>query len=388
MNITRRSFIAGGSAMPALGRAAGRPPAATVKALWITRFDYRTAQDVDRIAGQAAAFGFTDLFFQIRGNGTVFYPSRYEPWAGELTGGGAAATGRHPGWDPLSRMIGAAHRNGMRIHAYANVLPGWRGRQDPPVASAQLWMRHRDWFMVDRLNYRMQPTSKWYSFLIPSHPEVRRHLFRLFTELSRYPVDGIHLDYIRFPEDYHSVNHEIFRQADKKERLLHSDFSYDPVSLHQFGRSPQQHPQAWDRFRLDAVTGTVETIRKALPETPQKVLSASLVPEARKALTRAFQDGAGWTRSGLLDWGVPMLYSQGSAFHEQLLQFKEHLGARSAANRMIAGLNGAHDPAVTERQLADVQAAGCRGFAFFAWSYLCKGGHLTEKGRALRRLLS
>ena len=61
-------------------------PQPPVRALWVTRFDYATPEDVCSIIDNVAGAGFTDVFFQIRGNATVFYKSRLEPWAYELSG--------------------------------------------------------------------------------------------------------------------------------------------------------------------------------------------------------------------------------------------------------------------------------------------------------------
>ncbi|HOE96195.1 MAG TPA: hypothetical protein PK847_06365, partial [Candidatus Sumerlaeota bacterium] len=47
--------------------------------LWVTRWDYRTPEDVRQICYNAAAGRFTDILFQVRGEGTVFYKSDLEP---------------------------------------------------------------------------------------------------------------------------------------------------------------------------------------------------------------------------------------------------------------------------------------------------------------------
>ena len=134
-----------------------------VRAIWVTRFDYKKPADVEAIVANCARAGFTDIFFQIRGNGTVSYPSRVEPLAFELTSENAATTGRNPGWDPLKIAADSAKKQGIRLHAYMNVLPGWRGTQDPPRSAGQSWTAHPEWFMVDSLGQRMRPTSGYFT---------------------------------------------------------------------------------------------------------------------------------------------------------------------------------------------------------------------------------
>jgi hypothetical protein len=65
--------------------------------LWVTRWDYRRPEDLTRIFRLAAQARFSDVFFQVRGEGTVFYKTDLEPWAWELSGRGVAGTGTDPG---------------------------------------------------------------------------------------------------------------------------------------------------------------------------------------------------------------------------------------------------------------------------------------------------
>ncbi|MHC4831889.1 MAG: hypothetical protein ACYTFT_16300, partial [Planctomycetota bacterium] len=60
--------------------------AAEVRALWVTRWDYRTEQDVEAIAENAAKLGVNRLLFQVRGQASTFYPSKLEPWSERLGG--------------------------------------------------------------------------------------------------------------------------------------------------------------------------------------------------------------------------------------------------------------------------------------------------------------
>jgi uncharacterized lipoprotein YddW (UPF0748 family) len=69
------------------GQGMGEPPTvhrgreAEARMLWVTRWDYKTPEDVRAIVANAASLNFNVILFQVRGNGTVFYPSAIEPWA-------------------------------------------------------------------------------------------------------------------------------------------------------------------------------------------------------------------------------------------------------------------------------------------------------------------
>lgn len=354
-----------------------------VRAVWVTRFDYKTPADIEAIVANCARIGFTDIFFQIRGNGTVFYPSQIEPWAFELSGTNVAFVGRNPGWDPLKVASVAARERGVRLHAYMNVLPGWRGIKEPPRAAGQLWTAHPDWFMVDSYGQRMRPTGGWYSFLNPALPDVQKHLAQIVGELSRYDIAGLHLDYIRFPYDYKNVAREIYPKASAAEIQRRSDFSYDRFSVHQV---QQNWRGDWGAFRRESASQTVSALNKTFKAQrgAQSVISSSVLADFDAGYGRAFQDSRRWTKDRLVDWVVPMNYNA-QLFDARLKTIRRSLGRRATAEQLVVGIDCKADPAEIRRQVNAVREAGCRGFALFAYSYLFENHRPTAKAQALVR---
>lgn len=364
-----------------------KPVLSPVRALWVTRFDYTTSEDVRSIIRNVTKAGFTDVFFQIRGNGTAFYRSRLEPWAFELTSENVSALGADPGWDPLLLAIDAARPSGLRVHAYMNVLPGWKGLDDPPAEAGQLWTAHPDWFMVDSLGCRMLPTSGWYAFINPVLPEVRKHLRGIVSELCRYDVAGIHLDYIRYPYDYHLVAGQRYPDASEEELMRHADFSYDAAS-----QAALFDAHGWEvskedisDFRRESVTRVVRDISYVMQvEKPDAcVLSASVLGNPIEGRYRAYQDSGLWVRQGLVDWVVQMNYGTRS-FNRYLKAMRKAAGQRGFSNAVVVGINGKNDVDEIVRQMQEIGDSGCRGYAFFSYSFLFDKQHEpTEKGRIL-----
>ncbi len=370
-----------------LARRAGNPGGERVRAIWVPRFDYRTPDDVGKIIANLAEAGFTDVFFQIRGNGTAYYKSSVEPWAFELSGDSAALTGTDPGWDPLQLAIDSAKGTGLRVHAYLNVLPGWKGLQDPPAAAGQLWTSHPDWFMVDMLGNRMLPTSGWYAFVNPVLPEVRAHLCDIVRELARYDVDGIHLDYIRYPFDYKLVAQQRYPDASKDELAQHAEFSYDPTSLaimaDLFGADIAKEEII--RFRCDSITRVVQeisaTLRTARPGN--RVLSASVMGNPVEGKRYAYQDSGEWIKHGVVDWAVQMNYATKS-FDRQLDAMRRAGGRRGFRSTVVVGIYCENDLAEILAQMEKVKDSDSRGIALFSYSLLFDQQHNpTEKGRAI-----
>ena len=353
-----------------------------VRAIWIVRYDYKTADDVAAIIGNCARAGFTDIFFQVRGNATVFYPSKVEPWAWELTGKTAETTGKDPGWDPLQTAVDEAKKHSVRLHAYINVLPGWRGLADPPAESGQLWTAQPEWFMVDSTGARMRATGGWYTFLNPAHPHVQRHLQKLAAELAAYELAGLHLDYIRFPYDYKDVAREIYKTATPEEIKARSDFSYDPVTLASVQKTygSDASRDNWNTFRRDSVTRTVDNIKRTFKTRrgQQAVLSSSVLADFNDGYNAAFQESRRWARERKVDWLVPMNYNV-QRFDTRLDAMRTALGRRGTATQLVVGIDCKAEPEEIRRQIAAVRAAGARGCALFAYSHLFKNHQPTEK---------
>ncbi|MDA2917362.1 family 10 glycosylhydrolase, partial [Nitrospinae bacterium AH_259_B05_G02_I21] len=165
-------------------------PAAETRALWVTRWDYKSPEDIREIMERVRRAHFNVVLFQVRGNADAFYRSRYEPWGEEIGG-------RDPGFDPLSVAIREAHRRGLELHAYINVVTGWRGPV-PPRSLRHLWRAHRAWFTRDASGIP-QPLNGGYVQLAPGLRAVRDHTVTVVADIARrYPVDGIHLDYVRY----------------------------------------------------------------------------------------------------------------------------------------------------------------------------------------------
>ncbi|MEN8254133.1 MAG: family 10 glycosylhydrolase [Verrucomicrobiota bacterium] len=363
------------------------PPQPPVRSLWVTRFDYTTPEDVRSIIDNVAGAGFTDVFFQIRGNASVFYKSRLEPWAYELSGGQVETLGSDPGWDPLQLALDTARPHGLRVHAYMNVLPGWKGLEDPPPAAGQLWTAHPDWFMIDSLGQKMLPTSGWYSFINPVLPEVRAHLRGIVAELCQYEVDGIHLDYIRYPHDYHLVARQRYPDASDEEIMRRADYSYDPASQAAlFGRYGWEvSSRQITKFRCDSVTRVVRDISYVMQtQKPGAcLLTASVMGNPVEGKAHAYQDSGAWARQGLVDWVVQMNYGT-TSFDRYLRAMKRAAGRRKFRSSVVVGIYCKNDTDEILAQLDKVRESSSRGFALFSYSFLFGEDHReTEKGRIL-----
>ncbi|QOJ15437.1 MAG: family 10 glycosylhydrolase [Planctomycetia bacterium] len=346
---------------------------AEARAIWVTRFEYRTADDVRRIIRNCADAGFNVVIFQVRGNGTAFYRSRLEPWAVELGG-------RDPGFDPLAVACDEARARRVQLHAWVNVMPAWRGTQ-PPVDERQLYNRKPEWFWYDQEGKR-QALSSFYVSLNPCLPEVRQYLVEVFREIvAEYPVDGLHLDYIRFPSE-----------PPASPRGGKTDYPRDAVTLAIYkaetGRAPDDDVAAWKLWRTECVTRTVADIRAMMRQVrPAAVLTAAVISVRENGLNR-HQDAVRWVNDDLVDAAILMNYTDDPAEFDRRID--PWLLARQRG-LVIPGLNvGRHANKPAEeahaaiRRMMDIGVERTGTFAVFSYSALFDRQERTEGGDADR----
>jgi uncharacterized lipoprotein YddW (UPF0748 family) len=218
-------------------------------------------------------------------------------------------------------------------------------------------------------------------------PEVRRHLRGIVAELCQYDVHGIHLDYIRYPHDYHLVAREHYPDADEDELMRHADFSYDSYSQ---GALFDKH--GWDvsqkqikQFRQDSVTRVVRDISYVMQseKTHMCVLSASVMGDPVGGKNHAYQDSGLWARQRLVDWVVQMNYGTKS-FNRHLLSMKKAAGKKRFQTSVVVGVYCKNDASDVLEQLKTIKSSGSRGWALFSYSLLFDKKHQpTQKGRII-----
>jgi uncharacterized lipoprotein YddW (UPF0748 family) len=351
-----RRFACLSGAILAACASAPNPTPGIGAAIWVTRFDYRTAADIERIMDDVRNAGFSAVMFQVRGNGTVAWRSALEIF-GEQFGF------RDPGFDPLGVAVAAAHARGLELHAWINVMPAWRGAT-PPADPRQLYHQRPEWFLYDA-NGAREPLNRNYVSLNPCLPEVREYVAALCGEAAaRYEIDGVHLDYIRFT-DADQGNGPVYPLDARTRAAFRADA----------GAEPESAPEAFSRWKADQVTATVAAIRAALRATRPVALTAAVFADREVALRKVHQDWSAWAAQGLVDALLPMNYTEDDPTFDR--RVADAVAASDVPVIVGIGAHRHHVPAQSLRQIDAAQAAGATGYCLFSYAKL-----FGQQGRA------
>ncbi|MCX7801027.1 MAG: hypothetical protein N2109_11875 [Fimbriimonadales bacterium] len=210
------------------------------------------------------------------------------------------------------------------------------------------WIRenHPDWYMVSRTGkscFDQPPYVDYYRWVSPVVPGVRRYLVERVGELAAHPaVDGVHLDYVRYPDVI--LPKALWRTygLNQSEELPDYDFCYSEHTRRAFreydGRDPLEiadpaHDQAWLHFRYDSVTRLVEDLAREARRHGKRITAAVFpTPDLARKICR--QDWDKWP----LDAVCPMIYH---SFYDEGIEWigESVLEDIRAVNRpVVAGL--------------------------------------------------
>jgi uncharacterized lipoprotein YddW (UPF0748 family) len=377
-------------------------PATEVRALWVVRTTLTSPAAIATMVSSAKAGGFNTLLVQVRGRGDAYFQRGVEPRPPSLDA--------QPAFDPLATTIARAHEAGLQVHAWINVNLV-AGAGELPAARSHVVFRHPEWLMVPRALAAdlagADPRSPGYLgrlarfvrgqsseieglYLSPVSPSAAAYTTSIVRDVvDRYDLDGIHLDYIRYPRedfDYSSETLKTFRASLADELRAADRQRYDTRAAN--GEPliyTQVFPHRWRAFRTERLTALLTAIRQAVKLIrPTALVSVAVVPDAEEAAERRLQDWRGWVDNGLVDVICPMAYTTDPAvFAAQIASAREIAGARP----LWAGI-GAYrlSPAQIAENVQAARRLGVRGVILFSYDSLsdpARGpGYLSQVGRA------
>ncbi len=234
------------------------------------------------------AAGINTVLLQTRIRGTVIYPSALEPWDGCLSG----SPGVSPGYDALKFAVEECHKRGMELHAWVVTIPvgKWNSK-----GCATLRKKYPT--LIKKIGDE--------GYMNPEDSRTATILADICGEITRYyDIDGIHLDYIRYPEDWKGKVDkrkgrqqitDIVRKIHSRVKSLKPWVKMSCSPIGKYDDLPRQSSRGWN------------------------------------ARSRVMQDAQLWLREGLMDEIFPMMYFQGNNFYPFAIDWQEQSAGRIVA---------------------------------------------------------
>ena len=339
-------------------------PKREYRAVWVTTIEnldwpktkIKSPADIEkqksefvRLLDSLAVYNINTVLLQTRVRGDLIYPSAIEPFSAVLTG----KAGKDPGYDPLAFAIEECHKRDMQLHAWLVTLPLGKVQHVNSLGRNSVTRKRPDLCKLYK--------GSWY--MEPGVPETADYLTSLVAELvGRYDVDGVHLDYIRYPD----------RPRDYNDHALHR----------KYGRG-----MGHTEWRRANVTGIVRSVYRRVKELKPWV-RVSCAPLGKHdnlaryssrgwdAYNTVYQEAQRWLEEGIMDALFPMMYFSGNNFYPFVLDWQENASGRHIAPGLgvyrLMPSEGDWEREEITRQFFTSRDAGAAGTAIFRAEHLLK----------------
>ena len=318
----------------------------------------------DTVVSRCNRAGVTDIYFLTKGlSGTVSCRSAIAPMDCER--------------DLLDELLTAAHKKGIRVHAWFTSASDAVYKEKHPESGRYHYIKGRDQGLISLAD------EAYIAYMADFTRELCRN----------YPIDGLHLDYIRY-------NHLIYgwSEEDKARYAAEgADIAHLTALMDRAFRNEEGPEIFFDAYRAgdESVHALARTRRKdvlhfattlttaARAEKPDLILSAALMPEGAYE-DIAFSDvhyGQNYEDAAkLYDYALPMAYSK--AYGKDAAWVRDvALGTMKRGMQTIVGVH-AYEGGTGESLQADIAAVWgtpVAGVCLFregatAMAFPCDGG--------------
>lgn len=271
-----------------------------------------------RIFDKIKTLKLNTIYFQVRSNGTVLFKSAYEDYPFYLTG----SFDEDPSYDPLEFAIQEAHKRGLQLHAWVNVMRCFANDASIDLENPKhLFQKKNEWINKRNVGDKIQ------GWLNPGLFNARAYLIDLFAEIvENYNVDGLHLDFMRYPGKDFS-DEEIFKQEE-------TELSIDD----------------WRRENINKFLKVLYIRSKLIREdikigvTPIGIYKNQTDASGMQGFYDVYQESEKWLNEKYVDYVVPQIYwdlETNPKFDVLATDWK----ARTSGRRVILGI-AAYKPEV------------------------------------------
>jgi uncharacterized lipoprotein YddW (UPF0748 family) len=255
---------------------------------------HRQQEELTEILDKLKAANFNTVFIQTRLRGDVIYNSQIEPVSRYIRG--AEKTGTK--YDPLAFAVAECHKRGLECHAWFVTYPVGRKMINGRENNSPVLKKHKN---------RIRLVGSEF-YLDPGDPETNIYLISLVEEIvEKYDIDGIHMDYIRYPEEGFPDNPTYLRhgKGKKKDNWRRENINRFVSGLYDAVKS---------RKRWVQVSSSVVGIYKKNPADAKKSYLT--------AYDGVYQDPVKWLQQEKHDFIVPLMYQADDLFFPFILEWK------------------------------------------------------------------
>ena len=301
--------------------------------------------DWDRSAKELAAAGVNMIFPNMAWAGVAHYPSKILPHSETFERYG----------DQLAQCVSAARKHGLQVHVWKIT---WNLEGAPKEFVEKMRQSGRT---------QVSATGKPLNWLCPSYPKnVQLELESVQEIIANYDVDGIHLDYIRYPG-----SHACYCEECRKRFILTTRRRIDKWPTDVLPGTGT-YSDAYIAWRTQQITRLVRLFHKRVREAnPNLKISAAVFGGYPACVTSIGQDWIAWAKAGYIDFVCPMNYTEDTDYFTELLTNQLALMPKEVAIYTGIGATASNSlltPDAVVEQIYLSRNLGASGWTIFNYS--------------------
>ena len=316
------------------------------RGLWVDAFGagFFNTNQVRKLVEDCRKYNFNAVIVEMRRRGDAFYNP-------QLPNTDPRTTIITTNFDALAEIIKECHTGTPRIEVHcwlvSHFIWAW---EKPPRPTNHVFNQHPEYLTKDSLGQKL--IGKGY-FLDPGNPDANQTIYNVAKDVvSRYDIDGLHWDYVRYPNQDSGYNDTALKRYNEEFNLT--------------GRPAPNDPKFCE-WRRRQVTDFLRWVNAAMLEIkPKLVISASVFTNLKDAYGYRFQDWAAWNQEGILDACMPMNFSPDNknVFIPRAEAAWKNRGIRAMYPGQAAYMN---DKSNTLTQLAYLRKIGFPGTVLYSY---------------------
>ena len=335
-----------------------------LKGVWVRPSETKDSEIEDAVKRIKSA-GIDSIFLETFYHGRTIFPSKTMARYGFVK-----QNEKFEGLDPLKLWIKYAHRNNIKVHIWFETF--YVGIQRPETNPGNILAMKPDWANKTKKNYNLNvptPSASEHNgfFLDPANPEAQNFLLELLEEiLDDYKVDGINLDYIRYPQSVAVNDMNSWGYTEFARNEFQSIYGKDPAQI----QISDPLWVKWCEYRREKVSNFVARVG-ALTREKNAYLSAVIFPDRLTALTTKQQDWKTWSTRGYVNGFTPLFLTCNAKTLKTLVT--NVINAKSSGTDLYAGLfvtfmGGSEEDLI--REIHETRKINVNGVILFDYAHL------------------
>ncbi len=320
-----------------------------IRSVWVTPWDLTTPEKIDKLIQDCEDNNINEILAEVRYRGDALYkPNRSNNRF--VNNEEKSYILNNSDFDPLQYLIQHTKDKSIRVQAWVTVLVTTPGSAER-LNTNHLYFKHRDWVTYSADEREMPVNVLEGAYIDPALPEVREYLADVFADIAlNYEVDGIHLDYVRYPDHR---------------------WGFHPRSVKAFEKQVKTDSAVtWEIWKEKQITEMIKTISVRVKSVkPNIELSAAVKPDPYSAKKYFGQNWEEWLDKKYVDTVYLMAYqTKDESFNQLLAKLPEKQSEHIVLGVRAWSDDNSYPAYLLRNKIASVIKSPFKGISFFSYS--------------------